>query len=147
MNEKLARESALVAAQADASQRAQRVLDLLTAPQARHVVLTAGAAHPAPSARAACLASRGALILEASNLAPLAPDKTYELWIIPASGHAPVPAGLFRPDSSGEAHLVLPEIPTSVEAKALGITVERASGSATPTLPIILSGTVASEGE
>lgn len=139
-NQELERQSALVAAQSAASERAQRVLDLLTAPQARHVLLTAGASRPAPSARAVYSAQRGALILEASNLAPLAPGKTYELWIIPANGKPPVPAGLFRPSASGDAHLVLPAIPAGIEAKALGVTVEEASGSATPTLPIVLAG-------
>ena len=146
-NDELRSKSALVEAQADASQRAQRVLELLTAPAARHVLLTAGTPHPAPSARAAYLASRGALILEASNLAPIAPNKTYELWIIPANGHPPVPAGLFRPDAAGNAHLVLPDIPSGIKAKALGVTVESASGSTSPTLPIVLAGDLPADTE
>lgn len=146
-NNALARQSEMLAEQSAAAARAQRVLDLLTAPAARHVLLTAGGGHPAPSARAVYMASRGALILEASNLAPVASGKAYELWIIPANGSAPVPAGTFQPDASGNAHLVLPKIPAGVPAKALGITVENASGSATPTLPIVLAGPVSTEGE
>ncbi len=119
---------------------AQEVLDVLTAPQAQHVVLTAGKAAPAPSARAIYLAQRGGLIFQASNMGPLPEGKTYELWVIPANGSAPVPAGLFRPDASGSASLVLPPLPVGVEAKAFGVTIERAEGAATPTLPIILAG-------
>jgi anti-sigma-K factor RskA len=121
------------------SLRARALLDVLTAPTAQRVTLTTGKTPPAPSARAVYLASRGALILQASNMQPLPPDKTYELWVIPASG-APIPAGTFRPDASGSGSVVMPWIPPGVEAKAFGITVENAGGSQTPTMPIILSG-------
>jgi hypothetical protein len=124
------------------SEHAQKVLDVLTAPETHHVVLTASKAAPAPSARAAYLASRGALILEASNMAPLPANKAYELWVIPANGAAPVPAGTFWPDASGNASLILPEIPEGIHAKAFGVTIERDEGSATPTLPIIIAGSV-----
>jgi anti-sigma-K factor RskA len=108
--------------------------------------LTTGKTPPAPSARAVYLASRGALVLQASNMQPLPENKTYELWVIPTSG-APVPAGLFRPDSTGSASVVLPAIPRGVQAKAFGITIENAGGAATPTAPIILSGAAPATGE
>lgn len=122
--------------------RARALLDVLTAPNAQHVVLTAGKTPPAPSARAVYLRSRGALVLEASNMQALPPDKTYELWVIPTSG-APIPAGTFRPDPAGSGSVVLPRIPAGVSAKAFGITVENAGGSETPTLPIVLVGSPA----
>lgn len=134
-----------LAAQKAQSALAQKVLDTLTAPAAQHILLTAAHAHPEPSARAVYLASRGSLILQASNLTPVPEGKTYELWIIPANGSAPVPAGLFRPDAAGSASLVLPVLPAGVQAKAFGVTVEKASGSDTPTLPIVLSGAVPGE--
>jgi hypothetical protein len=121
---------------------AQEVLDVLTAPAAQHVVLTAGKAAPAPSARAVYLAQRGGLILEASNMGPLPEHKAYELWVIPANGEAPIPAGLFWPDATGNASLVLPKLPVGVEAKAFGVTIESAEGSPWPTSPIILAGGV-----
>lgn len=140
-------EAAQLSAQKAQSALAQKVLDTLTAPAAQHIVLTAAHAHPEPTARAVYLASRGSLILQASNLAPVPQDKTYELWIIPANGKAPVPAGLFRPDATGNASLVLPVLPAGVQAKAFGVTVEKASGSDTPTLPIVLSGAAPAPGE
>ena len=76
----------------------------------------------------------------ASNLRPVPENKTYELWLIPANGKAPMPAGLFRPDASGSASVVLPTLPQGVEAKAFGVTIEDAQGSATPTLPIVMAG-------
>jgi anti-sigma-K factor RskA len=121
------------------------VLDLLTAPEAQHVLLTAQKTSPAPAARAVYAASRGALLLEASNLKPLPEGKTYELWVIPANGSAPIPAGRFWPDAAGSASLVLPKIPEGVLAKAFGVTIEKNEGSATPTAPIVLSGAVAGD--
>ena len=139
LHQEVQQQSALLQQQQTASARAQQVLELLTAPAAQHVELTAAKARPAPAARAVYLASRGALLMQASNLDPLPPGKTYELWIIPVQG-APVPAGLFRPDGSGNASVVLPALPKGLRAKAFGVTVEAAGGSGTPTLPIVLAG-------
>ena len=145
LNEQLNETSELLAAQAVENRHAEQLLDLMTTPGAQHVLLTAGKTPPAPSARALYAASRGTLILEASNLKPLPEGKTYELWVIPANGSAPIPAGLFQPDAAGSASVVLPKIPEGIPAKAFGVTVEKGEGSATPTAPIILSGTVAGE--
>ena len=124
--------------------RAQKVLDVLTAPDAQHVLLTTAGKPSLPSARAIYLPSKGGLILQASNMGQLTNEWTYELWVIPANGNAPIPAGLFRPDATGSASVVLPELPAGVQAKAFGVTVERAEGSQKPTLPIILSGSAPS---
>jgi heme exporter protein D len=142
----LRREERLIQARNAENLKASALLDVLTAPGAQRVLLTAGKTPPAPSARAVYLASRGALVLQASNMQPLPENKTYELWVIPTSG-APVPAGLFRPDSAGSASIVLPAIPRGVQAKAFGITIENAGGSNTPTAPIILSGAAPAAGE
>jgi anti-sigma-K factor RskA len=143
----LQHETAVASAEADESRHAREVLDVLTSREAQRVVLTAGSPHPVPTARAVYLPSRGALVLQANNLAPIEAGKTYELWIIPANGSAPIPAGLFRPDAAGSASLVLPQIPVGVQAKAFGVTIENAAGSSTPTLPIVLVGAVPSAGE
>ena len=91
------------------------------------------------------LASSGSLIFQANNLDPLPAGKTYELWVIPANGKAPIPAGLFQPDAAGSASVILPPLPAGVPAKAFGVTAERAEGSATPTAPILLAGAAAGE--
>jgi anti-sigma-K factor RskA len=143
LNDELQGESTLVSNLAAKASQAQQVLEVLTAPNAQRVTLTQGKVAAEPSARATYLPERGGLILLATNLKPLPEDKTYELWVIPASGKAPVPAGLFRPDSAGTATLVLPPLPSGVLAKAFGVTIEKASGSDSPTTPIILSGATA----
>lgn len=143
----LATERADAQAHVAETQRAKEVLDLLTARGAQHVMLTASKTPPAPSARAVYLPSRGSLVLQASNLNPLPRGKAYELWVIPANGSAPVPAGVFQPDAAGSASLVLPKIPQGVTAKAFGITIEDEGGSPTPTLPIVLAGAAPAAGE
>jgi hypothetical protein len=119
---------------------AQEVLDTLTSPAAKQVTLTEGKGAPPPTGRTSYLAEKGALVFVGNNLRPLPAGKTYEMWVIPADGKAPIPAGLFRPDDRGSASLVLPTLPQGVPAKAFGVTIENAEGSATPTMPIVLSG-------
>ena len=140
LNDALDGESALVSNLAAKASRAQQVLEVLNAPNAQRVTLAATKTPPAPTAHAVYLAERGALMMEANNLKPLPAGKTYELWVIPASGAAPVPAGTFTPNGEGYASVVLPTLPSGVPAKAFGITIENAGGSKTPTLPIVLSG-------
>lgn len=140
LNDALDGESALVSNLAAKASRAQQVLEVLNAPDAQRVTLAATKTPPAPTAHAVYLAERGALMMEANNLKPVPAGKTYELWVIPASGAAPVPAGTFTPNGEGYASVVLPTLPSGVPAKAFGITIENAGGSKTPTLPIVLSG-------
>lgn len=136
----------LAALQASES-REKQMAELLTAPAAQKVVLTAPKTPPAPTGRVVYLASHGGLILQANNLAPIPAGKTYELWVIPADGSAPIPAGLFRPDVAGNGSVVLPQIPQGVKAKAFGVTLEDAAGSKTPTAPILLAGAAPASGE
>jgi hypothetical protein len=147
LNDQLAQQQQAAVQQAAANARAQQVLDVLTAPAAKRVLLTAAKAKPEPTGRAVYLAENGGLVFQANDLGQLAADKTYELWVIPANGQAPIPAGLFRPDAAGGASVVLPQLPKGVPAKAFGVTIEKAEGSATPTAPIILVGAVVSAGE
>ena len=127
--------------------RDKQVAEVLTAPSAQKVVLTAPKTPPAPTGRVVYLPSSGGLILQASNLAPVPPGKAYELWVIPADGSAPIPAGVFRPDIAGNGSVVLPSIPQGVKAKAFGVTLEDAAGSKTPTAPILLAGAAPATGE
>ena len=73
-------------------------------------------------------------------MASLPADKTYELWVIPANGSAPIPAGTFTPDATGNASVVMPPMPEGIPAKAFGVTIEKAGGSSTPTAPILMAG-------
>ncbi len=121
---------------------ARQVLETMTDNSAMRVTLTTkGVTAPLPTGRATYVASKGTLIFLASNLAPLQPAKTYELWLIPAGeGQNPIPAGTFHPDARGNASVIMPPLPKGVEAKAFGVTIEDEGGSATPTQPIVLAG-------
>jgi anti-sigma-K factor RskA len=82
----------------------------------------------------------GKLLLTASNLKPLADGKIYELWILQPGGKKPLPAGTFAPDSTGNATMILADAPAGLAVQGFGVTIEKAGGSDTPTLPIVLSG-------
>jgi anti-sigma-K factor RskA len=144
LNDELHDESNLVKNLAAQASRAQQVLEVLTAPQAQRVTLTEGKLPAQPTARATYLPERGGMILLATNLKPLPSGKTYQLWVIPADGKAPVPAGVFHPDELGTATLVLPTLPSGIAAKAFGVTIENAGGATSPTMPIVLSGATGS---
>jgi Anti-sigma-K factor rskA len=147
LNDELAQQKQAAAQQAEANARAKQVLDVLTAATAKRVLLTGAKAKPEPTGRAVYLAESGGLVFQANDLEQLAQDKTYELWVIPANGQAPIPAGTFRPDAAGSASVLMPPLPKGVPAKAFGVTIEKAEGSATPTAPIILVGAVPASGE
>lgn len=147
LNDKLVRQQATASQQEAESARARQVLDVLTAPTAKRVLLRAAKSKPEPTGRAVYLADNGGLVFQASDLAKLDDSKAYELWVIPANGQAPIPAGVFRPDAGGSASVLLPQLPKGVPAKAFGVTIEKAEGSATPTSPIILVGAVPAQGE
>jgi anti-sigma-K factor RskA len=128
-------------------QRAKQVADTLrdaTAMQvALHIPVNAGATPKLdPEGHATYEPSTGALVFVADHLDPLQPQKTYQLWLLPATtGEAPIPAGLFKPDVNGNASVVMPTLPKGVAARGFGVTVENEGGSKTPTLPVVLSGT------
>jgi hypothetical protein len=140
MRQQLKLETAQLVESNDSSARARKVLDVLSSPEAQRVTLIAAHATPVPTGHAVYLPNRGALVFTASNLAPLPASKTYELWVIPANGSAPIAAGTFQPDASGMASVLLPNLPRGIQAKAFGVTMENSGGSATPTLPILLAG-------
>ena len=125
---------------ATSASRAQQLMDVLTAHNAQRVTLTESKSAAAPIAHTSYLPDRGELIFVADNLKPIPITKAYELWVIPANGGAPIPAGTFRPSANGSASIILPPLPTGIPAKAFGVTIEKAEGSTAPTLPIILSG-------
>ena len=89
------------------------------------------------SARAYWSASRG-FVLEASNLPALPAGKVFQLWSI--VGSTPTSAGILTTDGRGGGSLSA-AVPGSVKRPdAMGITIEPAGGSATPTMPIVLIG-------
>jgi len=123
------------------AQEARSLINMLSASDAQRITLVAAGTRPQPEAKAVYSLRQRSLVLLASNLNPLPAHKVYELWLLPASGAPPIPAGTFRPDAQGSATLVSSQFTGAVPAKGFAVTVENEPGAATPTLPIVLSGT------
>jgi anti-sigma-K factor RskA len=120
-------------------EHAKMVIAMLESPDAVRVSLAPGQTKPQPHGKAMYLPQKGALIFMASNM-PMPPQsKTYEVWLVPVTG-APIPAGTFMPDQSGSATVMMPPLPSGVQAKAFAVTVENQGGSQTPTMPMVLVG-------
>jgi anti-sigma-K factor RskA len=119
---------------------ANQIVAVLSSPQSSHVVLTETRQATHPVGQVSWLARQGALVFVAGGLRDLPADKAYELWLIPAGGKAPIPAGLFRPDPDHGATVVLPPLPAETEAKSFEVTVEPGRGSETPSLPLVMQG-------
>ena len=128
---------------ADASS-AKQLMDTMTDPKAQRVMLMKSPAEempqPQPQGRVTYVSSTGTLVFLANSLEPLGPYKTYELWLMPADGRDPIPAGTFHPDERGNASVIMPPMPKGIDAKSFGVTVEDQGGSQTPTMPIVLAG-------
>lgn len=119
---------AVVGSQTIELENARRVVDTLTAPEAQAVTLVAAKTPPQPQGKVFYLRNRSGLVFVANNLAPLPPDKIYELWLIPPDGK-PIAAGLFKPDAKGNASLINPPgIPAGIEARTFAVTLEPAGG-------------------
>jgi len=119
---------------------ANELVDVLTSPQSKHVVLTENRQPAHPGGEVSWLSNKGALVFVAGGLKPLPAGKAYELWLVPAEGQAPIPAGLFQPDADASATVVMPPLPAQTQAKRFLVTVEPSAGSATPSLPIVMQG-------
>jgi anti-sigma-K factor RskA len=143
--ENAALKTSLSGAQSESARNARELDDLrriaapILAPEAQHVTLVSSKTPPQPQGKAFYLRNRNSLVFLANNMPPLPPQKVYELWLIPTAGN-PIPAGTFKPDAHGSASVVNPPLPAGVQAKAFAITVENASGSNTPTMPIVMMG-------
>jgi anti-sigma-K factor RskA len=130
---------ALVSQQNLELEQARNIARVVTNPEAQHFTLVTLKARPQPQGKAIYVRDRANLIFMANNLLPLAPQKAYQLWLIPVQG-APIPAGVFKPNARGTAVVINPPLPAGTEAKAFAITVENEAGSATPTPPILMMG-------
>ena len=121
-------------------QHADKIVGVVTSPDASHVVLTETRQPVHPMGEVSWKKKEGALVFLAAGLRPLPANRTYELWLVPAGGKAPIPAGLFRPNADRGATVVLPPIPADTDAKQFIVTEEPAAGSTTPSLPIVMEG-------
>lgn len=137
---KLEQTQAQLKEQSSELQKAQAIVKLLHDPDTMQITLVAAAQLPKPHVKTFYSPKMGRLILVASNLEQLPPQKMYELWLLPANGGAPMPCGMFNPNPKGDAMMDHSLSAAGIEAKGFAITVEPASGSTVPTPPIQFSG-------
>jgi anti-sigma-K factor RskA len=80
-------------------------------------------------------------LVHAFNLPSLSGNRVYQLWYVTAD--AKISAGILEPDPEGHAVMVT-RVPAEASAATLGaISIEPSGGSAQPTGPIVLAGSVA----
>jgi anti-sigma-K factor RskA len=118
---------------------AQRQLSVLTAPDLRQVALKGQAVAPQAVAHALWSRSRG-LLFAASDLPPLPPGRTYQLWVI--SGNMPPISDnwIFKTGASGDVTTMFATPVTLPTPTLMAVTVEPEGGRASPTLPLYLAG-------
>jgi DNA repair exonuclease SbcCD ATPase subunit len=132
-------ESAKQLAQAkEASARAQRVSDVLAAPDLVRYNIT-GAGPSAISGQVLWSRSRG-VVFSGVRLPPAPGGMTYQLWLL--TDGLPVTAGTFAPEQNGRITFTAdpPRVPRPVVGAAL--TLEPAGGSQTPSEMVVQNRTV-----
>jgi anti-sigma-K factor RskA len=77
-------------------------------------------------------------VFYAADLAPLPADRDYQLWFI--AGGVPVSAGVFDPDASGGALVLVSDVAAPESIQAWAVTVEPAGGVPQPTGEMVLKG-------
>jgi Anti-sigma-K factor rskA/Putative zinc-finger len=117
---------------------AKMVNDLLHAPDAWPLTLVSRKTPPQPQIKTVYSKQQGTLLLMASNVTPLPENKIYQLWLMPADGSAPMPAGWFKPDEKGNGMMFHKMASAGIPAKGFAVTVEPPGGSQTPTMPIVM---------
>jgi anti-sigma-K factor RskA len=80
-------------------------------------------------------------LLQVSGLPPLEDDQRYQIWFISDQGE-PVGAGLFLPDAAGSAEMLVRIEGSFDRYAALGVTAEPFGGSAAPTTPLVVGGSI-----
>jgi anti-sigma-K factor RskA len=112
---------------------------MLNDPNVQRMTLVSAQTRPEPQIKTFYRKNNGHLLLLANNLHALPADKRYQLWLIPADGSAPMPAGLLRVESDGSAMMMHTMETAGVEAKAFAVTIEPLHGSSTPTMPLVMA--------
>lgn len=105
----------------------------LASPETTTISLRGQEASPSASARVFLEPSQRRAVVFFTNLPANPPDKSYQLWIIPANAPKPLSAGVFDASTNGSASLRIENLPVATEIKALAVTLEPRGGVAQPT--------------
>lgn len=80
----------------------------------------------------------GVMLYVAQQLPALPAGKTYQMWLVPATG-APISAGVFKPEETATG-LLTAQVPPNTAPKAFAVTIEPDGGVPQPTGPQVLLG-------
>jgi anti-sigma-K factor RskA len=120
-------------------ERIEQLVGTLTAPDTLTVKL-AGSGDTASATGTVKFNSKSGVVLYSANLPALPPDKSYQMWLVPATG-APISAGLLGPGGHAWGNLWTAQVPANTQAKAFAVTIEPVGGMPQPTGPKVLIGT------
>jgi hypothetical protein len=120
-----------------AAARAQIISDVLAAPDLIRFSLVGGDPLAARSSAQLLFSRSRGIVFSGSGLAPLASDKTYQIWFLTEA--APVGIATFVPDESGRATVTVDVVPKLPRVTGATVTVEPAPESETPTSSPVLA--------
>ena len=119
--------------------RLVRTVAIVTAPDAKRVVLASKDGAAGPSAQAFWSPTQG-IVFNAERLPQLDPTRVYQLWVL-QTGQPPISAGVFRVGASGAASVTMQLPANAPGVEGLAVSVEPDPGVPAPTGPIVMSGT------
>jgi len=118
--------------------RTSEALRVIASPGVQSVVLAGLGPTPGAAGQTYVNPRDGSALFYAFDLPALAPDKTYQLWIIHAG--KPVSAGVFEVDQRGHATLRVEALGEIAETDVWAVTVEPRGGVPQPTGEMVLKG-------
>lgn len=95
---------------------------------------------PPSASGTAYLSLSGSGVLAVSNLPEPQSGLGYQIWYFPAGGEGAIPGGFITLDANGQGFALLPADATPVAT--IGISLEPTGGSASPTGPLLLTGSL-----
>jgi anti-sigma-K factor RskA len=117
---------------------AQEILAMLIDPKALQMTLVAAKTGTQPQVKVIYVQDKGHVLLIANNVSELPANEAYQLWLVPAKGGPPMPAGTFKTDWRGHGMKLHYLQTAGIDAKAFAVTIEPEAGSETPTMPLVM---------
>ncbi len=117
----------------------EATLDAIFSPGVEMFQLTAGG-DPDPGIQLFWDRARNRAILHGFRMRPVPQGRAYQLWFI--QGGKPVPSVTFKPEPGGDASVERVDVPAGGDISGAAVTIEPEGGSAQPTSPIVMVGSL-----
>lgn len=119
-------------------ERVEKYVGVLAAQDTKTIRLS-GTGNLANSSGLLKFNAHAGVLLYTADLPALPPDKSYQVWLLPAEG-APISAGVLGPGGNAWGNLWTAEVPPDTSAKQFAVTIEPVGGAVQPTGPRVLLG-------